>query len=132
MTIRLRTLFFILLFLLIIWFLYVERGILRPFVLATVFAYIFNPTINFFSKKMKLPRTLSIAIVYLVLISLIVGTGVIITQRISSESDEIRSYATSLLNTANTQLDAFPDWAKPTINDMLLVFKKGHFFSPTS
>src|SRR6185437_14171194 len=64
--------------------------------------------------------------------AIVVGTGIIITQRITAESDDIRSYATSLLNTANTQLDAFPDWAKPTINDLLFAFKKGYLLTPAS
>src|SRR5258706_6996683 len=124
MTIRLRTAFFIILTILSIWFLYLIRTILPPFIFAGIFAYIFNPTVNFFSKKIKLPRTVAIIIIYLLLISVIVWLGVLFTQRILSESLEINSYVNYLLETAKSQINSLPDWLKPTVYDLLFSLRK--------
>lgn len=132
MTLRLRTIFFLFLGLLFLWFLYIERGILRPFILAGIFAYIFNPTVSFFSEKIKLPRTVATIIIYLIIIGIFVGTGVIVTQRITAESNDIRSYTNELLQAANTQISSYPDWIKPTIYDALINLKKSHFFTTNS
>src|ERR1035437_700056 len=86
MTIRLRTLFFIILTLVAVWFFYIERAILTPFVLAAIFAYIFNPLINFFSRKIKLPRSLSIIVVYLFIVALFIFMATLLTRRIVEES----------------------------------------------
>lgn len=132
MTIRLRTAFFIILGLLFVWFLFIERGIMRPFIIAGIFAYIFNPTVNFFSEKIKLPRFISIVVIYALLISLFVGLGILLTQRITAEADDIRNYADQLLYTANAELYTLPDWLKPTVNDLLFAARKGYVFTPTS
>lgn len=132
MAIRLRTAFFIILGLILVWFVYIERGIMRPFIIAGIFAYIFNPTVNFFSEKIKLPRVISIVIIYALLIALFVGLGILLTHRITAESDDIRNYADQLLYTANAQLYTLPDWLKPTVNDLLFTLRKGSFFTPTS
>src|SRR5437762_1784130 len=105
MTIRLRTAFFIFLGIAFFGFLYIERGILRPFILAGIFAYLFNPTVSFFSEKIKLPRTVATIIMYVILISVVVSVSVILTQRITAESDDIRNYTNELLQTANTQIN---------------------------
>lgn len=132
MTIRLRTAFFIGLGLLLLWFLFIERGILRPFVIAGIFAYIFNPTVNFFSEKVKLPRVISIFIIYALLIALFAGVGILLTQRITAESDDIRNYSNQLLYTANAQLYTLPDWLKPTVNDLLVTVRRGTPLAHTS
>lgn len=110
MTIRLRTVFFIFLAIIFFGFLYIERGILRPFIIAGIFAYLFNPTVSFFSEKIKLPRSVATIIMYAILITTVVSIGVILTQRITAESNEIRNYTNELLQTANTQINTFPDW----------------------
>ncbi|MFI5206326.1 MAG: AI-2E family transporter, partial [Candidatus Paceibacterales bacterium] len=124
MTIRLRTAFFIILAILSLWFLYLIRAILPPFILAAIFAYIFNPTINFFSSKLKLPRTIAISIVFVFIVGIIAGMGTIFTKRIIEESLEINSYVSYLLQTARTQINGLPFWARPTIYDLLYSLKK--------
>lgn len=124
MTIRLRTAFFIILAILCIWFFYLIRTILPPFILAGIFAYIFNPTVNFFSRKIKLPRTVAIIVIYVLLISIIVSLSVLFTQRILSESLEINSYVNYLLETARSQINSLPDWLKPTVYDLLFSLRK--------
>jgi predicted PurR-regulated permease PerM len=132
MTIRFRTIFFIFLGILLCWFLYIERGILRPFIIAGIFAYLFNPTVSFFSEKIKINRTIATIIIYVLLIAIFVSIGVIITERMTAESNDIRNYTNHLLETANTQISTFPDWIRPTVYDALLNFKKSRFFTTTS
>lgn len=45
--------------------------IIAPFLLAFVIAYILNPIVNLFNKKAKIPRPLSIAITYILFLSII-------------------------------------------------------------
>jgi predicted PurR-regulated permease PerM len=124
MTIRLRTAFYIFLVILCIWFLYLIRTILPPFILAGIFAYIFNPTVNFFSTKIKLPRIFAILIVYFLLIATVIGLGTLFTKRILSESLDINNYVTYLLATARAQINSLPDWLKPTVYDLLFYLRK--------
>lgn len=119
MTIRLRTVFFTLLGVIILWFLYIERQILAPFVLAGIFAYIINPFINFLSTKVKLPRTFSVAMVYLIIIGGLLWGSVLLSKRMLEESSEIQGFANSLLSTANLQTSNLPDWLRPPALDLL-------------
>lgn len=127
MTIRLRTLFFLFLGIATVWFLWVSRAILSPFILGAIFAYIFNPTVNFFTKKIKLPRTLSIIIVYFILISFVVGGAIFFSQRVFAESSEVRVYLTSLLKNAKSQISTLPYWIQPTVVDLLENFNKNQY-----
>lgn len=124
MTLRLRSIFFIVIGILLLWFLYIERAILTPFVLAAVFAYIFNPIVNFFSHRLKLPRTLSVIIIYLLLISAIVLSGIAFSKRIINESFEIKNEAALITRTAKNQINSLPDWLRPTVSDTLFSFEK--------
>jgi predicted PurR-regulated permease PerM len=124
MTLRLKSIFLIIIGLALLWFLYIERGILTPFVLAAIFAYIFNPVVSFFSNKLKLPRTLSVVIIYLLLISVIISFAVVFSQRIVGESAELQKDATLLTQTAKSQINTMPDWLRPTVADILSTFEK--------
>ena len=119
MTIRLRTAFFIALALFIVWFLFIERAILTPFILAAIFAYVFNPIVDFFTHKIKLPRILSILIIYIVIISVVLLLGAVFTKRIIEESSDFKIYVQHLLITTKTEVNIFPDWARPSIRDGL-------------
>lgn len=124
MVIRLRTGFFLLITAIIVWFLYLERAILPPFILGGIFAYLFNPTISFLNKKTKVPRAIAITLLYLVLITLLVGLGTFLTKQLLSESLEINNYVNYLLVTARSQINTLPEWLKPTVYDVLLSFRK--------
>lgn len=124
MTLRLKSVFLIIIGLAILWFLYIERAILTPFILAAIFAYIFNPIVGFFSNKLKLPRTLSVIVIYLLLISLIVSLSVVFFQRVVNESFELKNEANFLTQSVKSQLYNLPDWTRPTIRDMLLTIEK--------
>jgi predicted PurR-regulated permease PerM len=123
MTLRLRSVFFIATGILVLWFLYLERAILTPFILAAILAYIFNPIVNFFSHRLKLPRTLSVLIIYLVIISIVVLSAITLSKRVVEESSELGNQITVITQTAKHQVSSLPDWIKPTVNDALKTFQ---------
>jgi len=129
MTLRLKSSFFILVGIIVFWFLYIERAILTPFIIAAIFAYIFNPVVNFFYHKLKLPRTLSVIFIYLVIILGIVYVGVYFSSRVVDESLELRNQAYSITKTAKSQINNLPDWAQPTVKDTLSSLEKSSFIS---
>ena len=124
MTIGLRTAFFIVLGIFVIGFLYLERAILTPFIVAGIFAYIFNPVVDFFSHKIKLPRSLSILIIYFIIIFAVVFSGVVFARRVIDESSDLKIYVDHLLLTTKTQVASLPDWLRPSINETLLSLDK--------
>ena len=132
MTIRLRTAFFVALGILIIWFLYIERAILTPFILAAIFAYLFNPVVNFFSNKIKLPRAVSIIIIYVLIITVVIVGSISLTKRVLDESSELTQFATTLSKEASHQIAVLPDWAKPVVSDTLYSLEKTKILSSPS
>ncbi|HSX40202.1 MAG TPA: AI-2E family transporter [Candidatus Saccharimonadales bacterium] len=130
MTIRLRTAFFIGLILLVTWFLYIERAILTPFVVAAIFAYILSPIVNFFSQKIKLPRTLSVFIVYFLIMGLVVVLATILTQQVFHESQELKNYSDNIVRATRQQVDTLPDFARPTANELIVSLNKSKILSP--
>ncbi|MCL4418826.1 AI-2E family transporter [Patescibacteria group bacterium] len=132
MTIRLRTAFFIFIGLVTLSFLYIERAILIPFILAAIFAYIFNPIVNFASHKVRLPRSLSILIIYALIITGIIILGSISTRQILQESTELRRFSSSFIAALQEQVNLLPSWLKPEVKDLLSSFEKSRFLSSSS
>lgn len=132
MTLRLRNIFYLLLVVIFVWFMYMDRAILTPFVLAAIFAYIFNPVVNFFSNRIKLPRTLSVLIIYLFLMAIVVLISVFITKRIVDESVELKGYVATLAKTTKTQINALPDYARPFAQEGAVALEKSRIFAPAS
>jgi predicted PurR-regulated permease PerM len=129
MTLRLRSVFLIVVGLLLAWFIYLERAILTPFVLAAIFAYIFNPVVNFFSRHLRLPRALSVLIIYLAIVVVVAMAGMAFSSRIIEESIELKQEATVITKTAQHQINSLPGWLKPAVNETLMSFEKGTFIS---
>lgn len=114
MTLGLRSIFFIVTGFLLLWFLYIERAILTPFVLAAIFAYIFNPLINLFN-RMKVPRTLSIIIVYVLLIVTVVYIGSLLTRELIRESENIRQVLLDYVGYLKTNIKSLPSVVQPYV-----------------
>src|SRR3989344_2414802 len=134
MTIRLRTAFFIFIGFITLSFLYIERSILIPFIPAAIFAYILNPIVNFASDRIKLPRTLTIFIIYIVIITGIAILGNAITRQVLRESKELTHFTANITEVAREQIDLLPPWVKPEVKDMIasLDLGKSKFLSPSS
>lgn len=132
MTIRLRTAFFIGLAILGGWFLYLEHAILTPFILAAIFAYLFNPIVNFFYHWIKLPRIVSVIIIYSLLIILMVFLGMLIIGRTADESAALRGYVSNFVQNARTEVRTLPEWLQPSANETLTSLEKSRLFQPQS
>lgn len=124
MVIRLRTAFFIALSVLGVWFLYIEREILTPFVLAAIFAYIFNPLVSLLSSKIKLPRTISIILIWVIILGAIFVFGVIIGRRAVDESSGLLKYIQEWISTAKDQTKVVPEFLRPTVNETFSSLQK--------
>lgn len=132
MTLTFRAAFLIILSLLVVWFLFLAREILTPFILAAIFAYLLNPVVSFFYHRIKLPKTISIIIIYLFLTSAIVVLSLLLTRRIVSEASELGDYISNFLTTTKAQLDTLPGWIRPTAEETLSSLEKSKLFSPVS
>ncbi|HXS14804.1 MAG TPA: AI-2E family transporter [Candidatus Saccharimonadales bacterium] len=129
MAIRWKTVFIFIIAALSVWFLYAERTILSPFILAGIFAYLFNPIITFAAEKLKLPRTLSILIIYGILIGLFVIGALSVSSQVFEESSELRRYATQVLLHAKSQLSILPLWIRPTAFQLLTELEKSRLIT---
>lgn len=119
--------FFIVLGLLSLWFIYAERAILTPFIVAAIFAYLFNPIVNFFVRKLKVPRAIAILFIYVFLTSVFLIGSIALSSRIITESSELRNFTAKSLQNATVQIKNFPDWLRPTAYDLLINLKRSKF-----
>lgn len=127
MMIRLRTIFFVLTGLVGLWFLYAERGILTPFILAGIFAYVCNPVISFFSNKLNIPKTISIITIYLIFVGLLIIGSINLSSRIFEESSELHLSVGHILANTKTQLSGLPTWVRPTAFTLLTEVEKSRY-----
>lgn len=124
-----KQLFFICIALLTAWLLFIERTIFPPFILAAIFAYVFNPLVNFLSHKLNLPRVAGIVIIYSILLGVVVFTGGIIFHNISKESADLGQDIQNGLKQASSQASFLPDWLGPVVRDNILILRKSRFMS---
>jgi predicted PurR-regulated permease PerM len=129
MVIRWKTVFLFFVAALSLWFLYAERTIMSPFIFAAIFAFLFNPIITFAAEKLKLPRTLSILIIYGILIGLFVVGMLSVSSQVFEESSELRRYATQMLLHAKSQLSGLPLWIRPTAYQLLTELEKSRLLA---
>ncbi len=95
------------------WLFYLGREALSPFILAAIFSYLLNPVVSFLSQKSKLPRSLSIIIVYIIIVILLTTLGFYVGRRIVVETREFASEARSLLFDLETGRESLPSWLTP-------------------
>src|SRR5690348_10982548 len=117
---NIKTIFFSILAIVLIWFLFIERSILAPFIFAAIFAYIFNPFVNFFSAKLRVPRTVGIFLLFVVLLVPIIFSAIILSRVVSLESLDLTQFIHNILATARLQTNNLPDWLQPLANDLLI------------
>lgn len=129
MTLRLKFIFLVVIGFSALWFLYMERRILSPFVYAAIFAYIFNPIVSFLHNKIKIPRTLSVVLIYILIIGMIIGGGILFSKRAVDESSQFSTQLYSITKNARSQVNALPDWLRPTLNDTLSTVEKSQSIS---
>ena len=132
MTIRLRTVFILGLIGLTVWFLYMERAILTPFIAAGIFAYIFNPIVNFFSNKIKLPRIVSVIIIYLIIITFLTLFIYFLARGLIFESSEFKMSIDIFLKNTQREINLLPPYARPFVNDIIKSVEGAQIFKVTS
>jgi len=115
MSLRPKLIFFTVVSLIILIFLYTQRDILTPFILAAIFAYIFNPLINLFSKTFKFPRSLSIILVYVMLISSVLYIGNLLTRELLQESESIRQLILNYISYLKSNINSLPPIIRPYV-----------------
>lgn len=126
--VRLRNIFYIVILAFFAWLLFVEQEILGPFVVAMIFAYIFNPLINLFARFLRLPRSLSILIVYVILIGSSVFLGGLLTRSILSETTNISKSVAGFIDFVKSDVRNLPMWIQPYTSDYLNLLSKNNFF----
>lgn len=127
MNVSLKKWFFISVGIIIVIFLFVERTILTPFVAAAIFAYLFNPIVNFISKKSRLPRGFGIALIYSILLLIVIVVSVALTRRIALESIDITKVTSTILASARVQAKTLPGWIRPIVFDLLIALRQSQF-----
>lgn len=109
MTLTTRHLVFFILGIFIVWILYLERAILAPFILAAIFAYVFNPIVTLFQRRLKVPRTLSVILIYAALILAIFTVFTYIGRQLLAESAQFSSEG-KLALLSQSQISFLPEW----------------------
>ncbi len=115
-------------------------NVLSPFLIALVIAYIFNPVVNFFQRKLKLGRVMGIIVVGLLIATLVLGffgllLPILITQGRSVLSavqeamprlfEAVKSAAESIeARFSDGSLQEFGEWAKQWRERLNLDFAK--------
>lgn len=112
-------------------FVYLERRILSPFLLAVVIAYILNPLVNFFHRKLKAPRLLSVTLVYFIFLSFVIVALGILTSRVVDEVKDFRYESVSLIDGAKTQLATYPDWAQNLVYESIRSLENATLILPS-
>jgi len=98
---------------------YMARAVLGPFVLAALFAYLLNPLVNFLTHRIRLSRTISISLIYILLIGILTVAALNIGVRISQESNEFSLETRHFVSEANIAIASLPDWIQPVAHDGL-------------
>jgi predicted PurR-regulated permease PerM len=80
---------------LLVWFLYKIQGMLFPFIMAFVFAFLFDPVANWLEKK-HIPRTLVSLLLILVTIGLLVTVGLLLVPSLIEEIQQLISKVPTL------------------------------------
>lgn len=112
-----------------IWFLYAQRAILSPFIVAAIFAYVFNPVVNFLSSKLHLPRLAGIVFIYSILLGIVVLAGGVVLHNLSKEYIDLYDDLQIGLKQALVQTKSLPDWLQPIARDTLINLSRSRFVS---
>lgn len=109
---------------LFLWFFLSFKAIFTPFILAMIFAYLFNPLIDFFARRLKFPRAASIVLVYIILIASTVIALTLVTQSILAESASISRNFDSFSRTLQKEVAGTPDFFRFFFAEYLTGFPK--------
>ncbi len=126
---RIKNIALIVLGIIFLWFLYSIRSILIPFIVAGIFAYIFNPIVSFFYSKFKLPKSITIFSLYFLIVILVTAIGIIVARQLSIESLDFNSIIQSNLKIAKIETAHLPAFIKPIVTDLISSFSHSRFLA---
>lgn len=127
-----RVTFLIIISLVVLWFLFLARAIITPFIIAAIFAYILNPVIALLSVKTKINRIFYIVLFYILVFAALGWTGTFVTKQAFRELQELSGEAKTLIENAHMQIDALPEWARIYTNEILTSAQEAVSISPQS
>ena len=111
-------------------FLYSVRSVLTPFVLGAVFAYVLNPAVIFLEKRIKLPKTLAVVTVFLIVVVLIGAVSTEIGIRLAQETKEFSLESKYVNSLTNFKLEILPAWLRPSVRETLDSVNPARIFRP--
>ena len=91
---------------------YAGWEVVSPFFIAGIVAYLLNPLVSFLNQKLRFPRTISIFLIYSILLGLIAVSVYNVSFQIAQESKE-------LVHNAALQISALPGWIQPAALDFV-------------
>lgn len=104
-------------------------GVLLPFVIACVIAYMIYPIVRFFQDKLKLRyRALSIIVVLILILAILTGIMVFIIPPIINEGIHIKNLLNNYITTS-TDSGSIPDFLQKLIVDNIDMNKVNDFMS---
>ena len=66
-----------------IWFLVIARDLLGPLAIAALLAYLLDPAVSLANKRVKLPRKLVVVFVYLVALTALIASAIVLLPVVS-------------------------------------------------
>lgn len=90
-------------------FIYLVRSVLTPFVLAAIFAYIFNPIVSLFQKRLRVPRTMSTILIYIALLLIIAFSFSYVGTQLINEASQLSSNDRSV-DIFGQDFSSLPEW----------------------
>lgn len=111
------------------WFLYLGREVLPPFTFAAVFAYLLNPIVDFLSNRLRVPRSLAVLVVFLLIFFFLGSLGYFFGGRLVSESKDFAAEGKILLVNAQKEAADLPSWTAPYVHDLTETIKNSINFS---
>ena len=112
------------------WFLYLDRGILTPFIVAGIFAYLCNPIVTLFMRVFRIHRTFAVMLLYLLFFLLLFLIGFTATKQLFVESVELQRYVSRLTIVTRKELATAPIWIRDAVNDTLVSIQTSEYLSP--
>lgn len=123
-SIRLRNIIYVGTFLVFVWFFFTQKALFTPFLIAMIFAYVFTPLIDLFNHKLKINRTVSIVIVYIILLVSTISIITFLTRSIILESESIERSFTVFSSTIKNGISGGPEFLNFLFSDYLTNFSK--------
>lgn len=113
-----------------LWFMYMVRSVLTPFILAAVFAYILSPLVSFFQNKLRFHKMVAVIFVYS---GVVLVLGFISTElgiRLAMESREFSHEYKGVESILFYNLGTLPYWLRNWIMEVVRTVNTNGFFSP--